>query len=145
MGFLDKAKAAAEQAAAKAKGGVEDVQVKRELGQAYGELGRSAFDLIESGEISHPQLDEVHLVPRVGGRSDAERGPCPVVHGPAALPAAQLVAGDLLPGQEHGKESTTAAAGCRTGRRPLQPAAGNLRPAAYRHLGTCRGLRGATL
>lgn len=59
MGFLDKAKAAAEQAAAKAKGGVEDVQVKRELGQAYGELGRSAFDLIESGEISHPQLEDV--------------------------------------------------------------------------------------
>ena len=44
MGFLDKAKAAAEQAAAKAKEGVEDVQVKRELGQAYGELGKKTFD-----------------------------------------------------------------------------------------------------
>ena len=59
MGFLDKAKAAAEQAAAKAKEGVEDVQLKRELGQAYGELGRTAFDLIESGELSHPQLEAV--------------------------------------------------------------------------------------
>jgi hypothetical protein len=59
MGFLDKAKAAAEQAAAKAKEGVEDVQSKRELGQAYGELGRSAFALIRSGEISHPSLDAV--------------------------------------------------------------------------------------
>jgi hypothetical protein len=59
MGFLDKAKAAAEQAAAKAKEGVEDVQVKRELGQAYGELGREAFGLVESGEISHQQLEAV--------------------------------------------------------------------------------------
>ena len=40
MGFLDKAKAAAEQAASKAKEGVQDVQTKRELAQAYGELGQ---------------------------------------------------------------------------------------------------------
>jgi hypothetical protein len=39
MGLLDKAKAAAEQAAAKAKEGVEEVQTKRELGQAFNELG----------------------------------------------------------------------------------------------------------
>jgi hypothetical protein len=57
MGFLDKAKQAAEQAAAKAKEGVEDVQTKRELGQAYNELGKSVFDLVESGEISNPRLD----------------------------------------------------------------------------------------
>ena len=56
MGFLDKAKAAAEQAAAKAKEGVEDVQQKRELSQAYNELGKTAFDLIESGELSHSAL-----------------------------------------------------------------------------------------
>ena len=58
MGLLDKAKAAAEQAAAKAKEGVEDVQTKRELSQAYGELGRLAFSLVESGELSNHQLDE---------------------------------------------------------------------------------------
>jgi hypothetical protein len=57
MGFLDKAKSAAEQAAAKAKEGVEDVQTKRELGQAYGELGKTAFELIESGDIAHPRLE----------------------------------------------------------------------------------------
>ena len=56
MGFLDKAKAAAEQAAAKAKEGVEDVQLKRELGQAYNELGSVAYELVEAGEISHPRL-----------------------------------------------------------------------------------------
>ena len=58
MTILDRAKAAAEQAATKAKEGVEDVQTKRELGQAYGELGKTAFGLIESGELAHPQLEE---------------------------------------------------------------------------------------
>jgi hypothetical protein len=57
MGLLDKAKAAAEQAAVKAKEGVEDVQTKRELSQAYGDLGRLAFSLVESGELSNNQLD----------------------------------------------------------------------------------------
>ncbi len=57
MGLLDKAKAAAEQAATKAKEGVEDVQQKRELAQAYSELGRTAFELVESGEVSHPRLE----------------------------------------------------------------------------------------
>jgi len=57
MSLLDKAKKAAEQAATKAKEGVEDVQQKRELGQAYGELGKTAFELVESGEISHPRLE----------------------------------------------------------------------------------------
>lgn len=56
MGFLDNVKAAAEQAAVKAKEGVEEVQAKRDLSQAYGDLGRAAYRLIGTGEISHPQL-----------------------------------------------------------------------------------------
>jgi hypothetical protein len=56
-GFLNKAKQAAEQAATKAKEGVEDVQQKRELSQAYGELGKTAFELVEQGAIVHPELD----------------------------------------------------------------------------------------
>jgi hypothetical protein len=59
MGFLDKAKAAAVEATAKAKEGVEDVQLKRELSQAYNELGKLAFELIESNEITHPSLATV--------------------------------------------------------------------------------------
>jgi hypothetical protein len=59
MGFLDKAKAAAVEATAKAKEGVEDVQLKRELSQAYNELGKIAFDLHESNDISHPKLEAV--------------------------------------------------------------------------------------
>ena len=57
MSFFNKAKQAAEQAATKAKEGVEDVQQKRELSQAYGELGKKAFELIDSGAISHPELE----------------------------------------------------------------------------------------
>jgi hypothetical protein len=57
MGLLDKAKAAAEQAAAKGKEAAEDLQTKRALGQAYGELGKLAFDLAEKGELAHAQLE----------------------------------------------------------------------------------------
>jgi hypothetical protein len=56
VGFLDKAKAAAEQATAKAKEGVDDVQAKRELSQAYSELGKTAYDLIESGDVTDQRL-----------------------------------------------------------------------------------------
>jgi hypothetical protein len=59
MGLLDKAKAAAVEATAKAKEGVEDVQLKRELSQAYNELGKIAFELVEGNDISHPRLEAV--------------------------------------------------------------------------------------
>jgi hypothetical protein len=59
MGLLDKAKQAAEQATAKAKEGVEDVQQKRELSQAYNELGKVAFELVEANEIAHARLEAV--------------------------------------------------------------------------------------
>jgi hypothetical protein len=57
MSFFDKAKQAAGQAAAKAREGVEDAQQKLELSKAYSELGKTAFELLESGEISHQRLD----------------------------------------------------------------------------------------
>ncbi len=63
MGFLDKAKAAAEQAASKAKETAGDLQTKRELSQAYDELGRTTFTLVDSGEVSSPTLDP--LVERI--------------------------------------------------------------------------------
>ena len=59
MGFLDKAKAAAQQATEKAKEGVSDVQTKRELGQAHDELGKKTFDLAESGAVKHPEIDAI--------------------------------------------------------------------------------------
>jgi hypothetical protein len=74
MGFLDKAKAAAEQAAARAKEGVDDVQAKRELSQAYNALGKTAFELIESGEIAHARLDAAAETIRAVTRKIADDG-----------------------------------------------------------------------
>lgn len=55
--MLEQVKAAAEQAAIKAKETAGELQARRELGQAYGELGQRTFELIESGEVSVPALD----------------------------------------------------------------------------------------
>jgi hypothetical protein len=75
MGFMDKLKAGAEQAkdiagqaaeqakelagdaAAKARQEAKELQIKRDLGEAYDDLGRSAFELWQSGQISHAGLE----------------------------------------------------------------------------------------
>jgi len=56
MGFLDKAMSAADQVATRAKEGVDEAQTKRNLTHAYEDLGRTAFQLVEEGEISHQRL-----------------------------------------------------------------------------------------
>jgi hypothetical protein len=56
MSLLDKVKAAAGQATRKAQGGVATMQTKRKLAQAYGELGQTTYELVQSGEITHPRL-----------------------------------------------------------------------------------------
>ena len=72
MGFLDKAKAAVEQGAAKAKDAAEDVQQKRDLSSTYTELGKTTFDLIESGEITNPRL--VDLAEKIRGLKEKIAG-----------------------------------------------------------------------
>ncbi len=57
MGLLDKVKAGAEQAASTAQKGVQEVQTKRELSQAYADLGRATHQLHHNGEITHASLD----------------------------------------------------------------------------------------
>jgi hypothetical protein len=93
MGFLDKAKAAAEQAATRAKETAGELQTKRELGQVYDELGRKTFELIEAGELSSAALDP--LVERIRALNaqlaegaavpEATTEP-PVSTGPPAMP-----------------------------------------------------------
>jgi hypothetical protein len=56
MGFLDKVKTATEQAVARGKEEFEEQKTKRELGQAYGDLGEKAFGLVDSGTLSHAEL-----------------------------------------------------------------------------------------
>ena len=59
MGLLDKAKAAAETATTKAKEGIGEVQTRRELSQAYDDLGKLTFELVDAGELEHAQLGEL--------------------------------------------------------------------------------------
>jgi hypothetical protein len=63
MSFLDRAKAAAQQAADKGREAVADVQTSRDLTTAYNDLGRKAYELASSGAISHPELQP--LVERI--------------------------------------------------------------------------------
>ena len=59
MGLLDRVKAGAEQAASTAQRQAQTVQIKRELSQAYNELGKSAYSLVERGQLAHPELAAV--------------------------------------------------------------------------------------
>lgn len=74
MSFFDKAKAAAQQAAERAREGagqaaakgreaIEDVQTARDLSAAYTDLGHKAYELASSGAISHPEIEP--LVSRI--------------------------------------------------------------------------------
>lgn len=62
--FFNRLKDATANVAQMTKEGVESVQLKRELGQAYGDLGRKTEELVESGAISHAELTE--QVARIG-------------------------------------------------------------------------------
>jgi hypothetical protein len=84
MGLLDKAKVAAGQAATKAKGGAGQMQAKRELNHAYGELGRTTFELVENGELAHPRLSPtVERIRTLKARLEPEQpgGPPPSASG----------------------------------------------------------------
>ena len=67
MGFMDKVKSTvksgAEQAASKAQEEYEKLQTRRELSQAYEDLGSKAFELSDRGDLSHADLTP--LVERV--------------------------------------------------------------------------------
>jgi hypothetical protein len=79
MGFLDKAKAAAETAATKAKDGVQEMQTKRELTSTYEELGKAAYDLVESGAIENETLaPQVAKINELKAQLDALKEPAAV-------------------------------------------------------------------
>jgi hypothetical protein len=77
MGIVDKLKAGAEQTATKARETAQEVQTKRELSQAYSDLGKTAFGLADRSEISHADLssgvDHIReLQARLAGEGDAD-------------------------------------------------------------------------
>lgn len=70
MGFMDKLKAGAEElkegageATTRARETVQEAQVRRELAQAYSELGRTTYTLVEDGSLVDERLD--HTVQRI--------------------------------------------------------------------------------
>ena len=93
MGFLDKAKAAAEQAASKANEAVGDVQTKRELTKTYGELGEKTFALADSGAITHPDLEaDVARIRELQAKLEEEDAPAAAAAAPAEAPVADATA-----------------------------------------------------
>jgi hypothetical protein len=100
VSFFDKAKAVASQAAAKAKQSAEDLQLKVDLGSAYDDLGKAAYELIEQGEIAHEKLEAPaakvrELRQRLDGDGEPEGAEPPaeeVAAAPDAAPAEDAVA-----------------------------------------------------
>src|SRR5512133_1076912 len=90
MGVLDKVKAAAGQATTKAQEGVSTLQTKRKLAQAYGELGQTTYELVQSGELTHPRLsptvDGISAVKGQLEREQREEGPPPSSTSTASAP-----------------------------------------------------------
>jgi hypothetical protein len=54
--FMDRLKDATQVVATKAKEGIDELQTKRELGLAYGDLGRATAELVDGGTVTHPDL-----------------------------------------------------------------------------------------
>jgi hypothetical protein len=75
MGLMDKIKASADDATAKARATVQDVQGKRGLGQAYSELGKVAYQLIEEGALNDerlaPTAQQIHDLLQGGAGAEA--------------------------------------------------------------------------
>ena len=75
MGLLDKVKAGAEQAASTAQKQAQIVAAKRELSQAYSDLGKTAYGLVDRGELSHGDLASgVDHIRELQGRVSGESG-----------------------------------------------------------------------
>ena len=56
MGLIDQLKTAGEQVAAGARETVQEAQLRHDLAEAYGELGRVAFGLLEEGALADGRL-----------------------------------------------------------------------------------------
>jgi uncharacterized protein involved in exopolysaccharide biosynthesis len=54
--FFNRLKEATANVTQMTREGVETLQTKRELSQAYGELGRATAELVQSGAVTHPDL-----------------------------------------------------------------------------------------
>lgn len=73
MGFIDKVKENIHDAATTAREGAEELRTKHELTQAYGELGRRAYDLVDAGKLQMAELDfDVEQIRKLKAELEAE-------------------------------------------------------------------------
>ncbi len=97
MSFLDKVKAGvksgAEQAATRAQAEIERLQAKRDLQQAYAELGEKALELADRGELSHaelqPAIDRAHAAKSDLDAIGSEPDPAPPAEEPSGTAPAE--------------------------------------------------------
>ena len=97
MGVLDKVKSAAGQATTKAQESAATMQARRKLARAHSELGQTTYELVQSGELTHPRLsptvEHIRTIKAQLDRADAEPTPPPAsapVTPPEAPPAPPL-------------------------------------------------------
>jgi hypothetical protein len=88
--FFDRLKDATNVVATRAREGIEDLQTRQALSRAYSDLGRTTVELVDKGELTHPQLtaafEEIKQLKaelEAAGESEEEPGA-----EPAAEPAA---------------------------------------------------------
>src|SRR5690348_6541164 len=112
MSFMDKAKAAAERAKVKAQEGVGEVQAKKDLAQAYWDLGHKTYELASQGTISNPELEPLiqKISQREGGGGGAAGGA-----GPEAAAGARAGAGAAGASAGAGASGGAGAAGASAG------------------------------
>ena len=95
MGVLDKVKSAAGQATTKAQESVATMQAKRKLAQAHSELGQTTYELVQSGELTHPRLsptvEQIRTIKAQLDGADAEATPPPPASAPVTPPEAPPV------------------------------------------------------
>jgi len=73
----------------KTREGIEDLQTRQALSRAYNDLGRTTLELVEKGEITHPQLTAgIDEIKKLKAQLEAEGGSDTPASEPAAEPAA---------------------------------------------------------
>jgi hypothetical protein len=92
--FFDRLKDATGVVMERTREGIEDLQTKQALSRAYNDLGRTTVELVEKGELTHPQLTAaVDEIKKLKAELEAEGGS----DTPASEPAAAEPAADEPP------------------------------------------------
>ena len=71
--FFDRLKDATGVVVEKTREGIEDLQTRQALSRAYNDLGRTTVELVEKGEVTHPELStEVEEIKQLKAELAAE-------------------------------------------------------------------------